>query len=113
MPIQSQAQWGYLFANDKPFARRWAHETPGGKGKRENLGPARSYVRTATGQNVAQATQQVLGPLVVVGADDDLPRLVGDAGKVATWLGHEGNPTMLHRHYRGLATWAQGEAYFT
>jgi hypothetical protein len=36
----------------------------------------------------------------------------GDPGKVALWLGHEGNPTMLHRHYRGLATKAEGEAYF-
>lgn len=35
-----------------------------------------------------------------------------DPGKVALWLGHEGNPTMLHRHYRGLATRAEGDAYF-
>jgi hypothetical protein len=34
MPIRSQAQWGFLFATGKPFARRWARETPGGKGKR-------------------------------------------------------------------------------
>lgn len=38
--------------------------------------------------------------------------LTGDAGKVATWLGHEGNPTMLHRHYRGLATKAEAEKFF-
>lgn len=36
----------------------------------------------------------------------------GDAGKVATWLGHEGNPTMLHRHYRGLATKAEADMYW-
>lgn len=36
----------------------------------------------------------------------------GDAGKVAFWLGHEGNPTMLHRHYRGLATHAEAKAFF-
>lgn len=34
MPMQSQAQWRYLFATDKPFAERWARETPGGKGRR-------------------------------------------------------------------------------
>lgn len=37
----------------------------------------------------------------------------GDAGKVATWLGHEGNPTMLHRHYRGLATKAEADKYWS
>jgi integrase len=36
----------------------------------------------------------------------------GDPGKVALWLGHEGNPTMLHRHYRGLATKADGDTFF-
>jgi integrase len=36
----------------------------------------------------------------------------GDAGKVATWLGHEGNPTMLHRHYRGLATKTEADKYW-
>lgn len=35
-----------------------------------------------------------------------------DAGRVAHWLGHEGNPTMLHRHYRGLATKAEAERFF-
>jgi hypothetical protein len=35
-----------------------------------------------------------------------------DAGKVATWMGHEGKPTMLHRHYRGLSTKAEGEKFF-
>lgn len=34
-----------------------------------------------------------------------------DPGKVATWLGHEGSPTMLHRHYRGLATRADAEGF--
>ena len=38
--------------------------------------------------------------------------LTGDPGKVAHWLGHEGNPTMLHRHYRGLATKAQAERFW-
>lgn len=38
--------------------------------------------------------------------------LTGDAGRVALWLGHEGRTSMLHRHYRGLATRAQAEAFF-
>lgn len=38
--------------------------------------------------------------------------LTGDPGKVAMWLGHEGNPTMLHRHYRGLATKAEADKFF-
>jgi integrase len=36
----------------------------------------------------------------------------GEVGKVALWLGHEGNPTMLHRHYRGLVTKADGAKFF-
>jgi integrase len=38
--------------------------------------------------------------------------LTGDPAKVAMWLGHEGKPAMLFRHYRGLATKAEGEAFF-
>lgn len=38
--------------------------------------------------------------------------LTSDAAKVALWLGHEGNSTMLHRHYRGLTTKAEAERYF-
>lgn len=38
--------------------------------------------------------------------------LLNDPGRVATWLGHNGNPTMLHRHYRGLATRAEAEKFF-
>jgi len=38
--------------------------------------------------------------------------LLGDAGKVSLWLGHEGNSSIIHRHYRGLATKAQSEAFF-
>lgn len=33
-PMRSQAQWKFLFATSKPFARRWAKATPGGKVKR-------------------------------------------------------------------------------
>lgn len=36
----------------------------------------------------------------------------GDAGKVAHWMGHEGDSGTIHRHYRGLATKAQAEAFF-
>jgi integrase len=38
--------------------------------------------------------------------------LYADPGKTALLLGHEGAPTMLYRHYRGLTTQAQGQAYF-
>lgn len=36
----------------------------------------------------------------------------GDAARVSLWLGHEGNASLIHRHYRGLATKAQAEAFF-
>lgn len=32
--------------------------------------------------------------------------LTRNPGQVALWLGHEGNPRMLHNHYRGVATTA-------
>lgn len=38
--------------------------------------------------------------------------LTDNTPQVALWLGHEGNTTMLHRHYRGLATKADAEAFF-
>jgi 2'-5' RNA ligase len=34
MPMRSRKQWRYLFASGKPFAERWARETPGGKQRR-------------------------------------------------------------------------------
>lgn len=33
-------------------------------------------------------------------------------GQVSMWMGHEGNPTMLNRHYRGLATKAEAKAFW-
>lgn len=36
-----------------------------------------------------------------------------DAAQVALWLGHNGNPTLLHRHYRGLATSADAKRFFS
>lgn len=30
-PFRSRAQWRWAFATKQPFARRWAHKTPGGK----------------------------------------------------------------------------------
>lgn len=33
-------------------------------------------------------------------------------GQVSLWLGHNGSPTMLYRHYRGLATKADAEKFF-
>lgn len=38
--------------------------------------------------------------------------LTGDPGRVSTWLGHEGNTSMLHRHYRGLTTKAEAEKFW-
>lgn len=35
-----------------------------------------------------------------------------DSGKVAYWLGHEGKPTMLFRHYRGLVTAAEAKKFW-
>jgi integrase len=35
-----------------------------------------------------------------------------DPGKVALWMGHNGNPTMLHRHYRGMASKAEAEKFW-
>jgi integrase len=35
-----------------------------------------------------------------------------DPGRVALWLGHEGNPTMLYRHYRGLTTKAEADKFW-
>lgn len=40
MPFRSKRQWGWAFATGQPFARRWAHETPGGKGTRYRTLPA-------------------------------------------------------------------------
>ena len=33
-PFQSRAQWAWAFATGQPWARRWAHETPGGERRR-------------------------------------------------------------------------------
>lgn len=38
--------------------------------------------------------------------------LTSDAAKISLWLGHEGSTSLIHRHYRGLATKAQGESFF-
>lgn len=38
--------------------------------------------------------------------------LTNNPGQVAMWLGHNGNPTMLYRHYRGLTTKAEAEKFF-
>lgn len=38
--------------------------------------------------------------------------LLADPGRTSLLLGHEGTPSMLYRHYRGLATKSQAEKYF-
>jgi hypothetical protein len=44
-PIRSKAQWRFLFATHKKFARRWAHMTPGGPKVRYRRLPARKHPR--------------------------------------------------------------------
>ena len=41
MPFRSKRQWRWAFATGKSWARRWAHETPGGKGVRYRRLPSR------------------------------------------------------------------------
>lgn len=43
--IRSKAQWRFLFATRKSFARRWAHQTPGGPKVRYRRLPGRKGVR--------------------------------------------------------------------
>lgn len=38
--------------------------------------------------------------------------LTGDAGKVSTWIGHEGKPSLLHRNYKGLTTKPEAQKFF-
>jgi hypothetical protein len=38
--------------------------------------------------------------------------LLGEGGKVANWLGHEADSSMLYRHYRGLTTKAEAEKFW-
>lgn len=38
--------------------------------------------------------------------------LYADPGKTSLLLGHEGSPTLLYRHYRGLATKAEAKRWF-
>jgi hypothetical protein len=33
-PMHSQAQWRFLFASHKPFARKWANEVVAERGKK-------------------------------------------------------------------------------
>jgi hypothetical protein len=42
MPYASRRQWKWAFASGQPFARRWAHETPGGEGARFRRLPERA-----------------------------------------------------------------------
>jgi integrase len=37
---------------------------------------------------------------------------MGDAAKVALWLGHEGDQRLLHRHYRGVVSEAAAKEFF-
>ena len=56
MPFQSQSQWRWAFANEKPFADKWAKETP----TRFAQLPKRKKATTG-GNFSAQAGQQIVG----------------------------------------------------
>jgi hypothetical protein len=56
MPFQSQSQWRWAFANEKPFADKWAKETP----TRFSQLPKRKKATTG-GNFAAQAGQQIVG----------------------------------------------------
>jgi hypothetical protein len=43
--MASKAQWRFLFARKIPFARRWAHNTPGPKKVRYRRLPHRKNTR--------------------------------------------------------------------
>ena len=75
MPIRSQAQWKFLFATKKPFARRWAHETPGSTGKRFDRLP----VRVKAPNYSARAGQTIVGNLGR-GADGKFTNASGGGG---------------------------------
>jgi len=80
-------------------------------------GAAEKPIATAQGQNITRTTRERLGQ---EWPHDALRHTfatyamawTANAPQVSVWLGHEGNPTMLHRHYRGLATKSQAEAFF-
>lgn len=59
-PFRSQSQWRMAFARGLPFARRWARETPGGKGKRYSKLP----VKVKAPNYGARAGQTIAGRLV-------------------------------------------------
>lgn len=46
-PMHSRAQWGYLFATRKPFAKKWADQIVATRGKKTGYHslPARKGVR--------------------------------------------------------------------
>lgn len=56
MPFRSQAQWRWAFANNKPWAREWARETP----RRLSQLPAYSK-KAATSGNFSAGAGQVIG----------------------------------------------------
>jgi len=60
-PMRSQSQWRFLFGTHKPFARRWAHETPGGPKKRYQRLPVK--VTTKAPNYGARAGQVITGRL--------------------------------------------------
>lgn len=78
--MQSQAQWRYLFANDMPFARRWAHETPGGKKRRFRRLPVKkkAYTLDALERYVTSPNYDPQVAQIIAGQIDELPRYKGE-----------------------------------
>lgn len=71
-PFQSQAQWRMAFARGEPWARRWAHETPGGIKKRYQRLPYKKRKEVA-----AQATATLAhgpGGLMSASGMDGMPK---------------------------------------
>ena len=47
MPMKSKAQWRYLFATHKTFARKWSHETPSYRALPRRKGKGTAKTRAA------------------------------------------------------------------
>ena len=89
----------------------WLAETPEAKRRGPIWTGRADWMRTRHREALGSATPWIArGPRKTFATH--AVALTGDPAKVALWLGHEGVPTMLHRHYRGLVTQAEGRAFF-
>ncbi len=82
-----------------------------------HVGSGSGVIANVAGHRITQAAKAIAG----VRGHDILRHtfatyavaLTSDVARVSLWLGHEGSPAMLHRHYRALATKAQAEEFFS